>query len=376
MREKKRKALHECYTKVLSIVKRKRTNERTNHFQLRMSLRAEQKVLQFQISVHDVLGMQIPQRGQHLANQPHGILLLVVVVRLFVENVKEFPTLSQLLHQIDARVVLVDLLQARNVGMVQLRHDGDFVAQLLLGQGKGPRRRFLVSLGRHQPIQIEDFDGEGQARRLVCHVAHPARHALPQNVAPVHAVVDFVDGAHRFQIDHVADQVACGFALFQHGFQTDRAGVVGQRFGILGVLVIVGALLPVMGRFLVAVMARRGCVLGATAVGRAGGGQTTGGGGRRLADGAGLLAGGVPRPRPCCSSSSDRIPSRRVSCFPSSEFHNNDGTKTIRERKRCSAWTTEVWCACLFRASWICRGRRKGESECPGAARSLRPDGY
>ena len=89
-----------------------------NHFELRLPFGGKQKVLELQIAVQDTLGVQIPDRTQHLLHKSGTFAFRVVVVGLFIETIKQFPSETKLLYQIDLRVTLVHFLQPNNVRVV------------------------------------------------------------------------------------------------------------------------------------------------------------------------------------------------------------------------------------------------------------------
>mmetsp|Transcript_28813 Transcript_28813/g.85014 ORF Transcript_28813/g.85014 Transcript_28813/m.85014 type:complete len:205 (-) Transcript_28813:715-1329(-) len=185
-----------------------------DHFQLRSSLRAaEEKILQLEVPVDDTLGMNVPHGTQHLLHQPGALPLRVVILWLLIESVKQFTADAQLLHEINLRERLVHLLEADDVGMVQLAHDVDFLPQL------------LEPLFRFHEAEIEALDRVLDASALVRDETDQPGNARPQDWPIVNAVVQIFDGLseRHLNVNNIALQVAFALAVFDHLVQPQHA---------------------------------------------------------------------------------------------------------------------------------------------------------
>mmetsp|Transcript_1593 Transcript_1593/g.3420 ORF Transcript_1593/g.3420 Transcript_1593/m.3420 type:complete len:272 (-) Transcript_1593:380-1195(-) len=174
------------------------------------SARRKQKVFQLQIAVDDPLGVEVPHRTEHLLDQSRALRLGVVVIGLLVQAVKELSPQTQFLDQVDFRVALVDLFQSHNIGVVQLAHDEDFLAQL-----------FQSLLGL-DPLEVERLDGVFHSRLLVAHLSDDSRDARPQYRPTVDPVVDLLDGPAKGNLD--VDHLGCqgrDVLVVEHVFEVD-----------------------------------------------------------------------------------------------------------------------------------------------------------
>lgn len=130
----------------------------------------------------DPLRVDVPHGAEHLLDQSRALCLSVVVVWLLIEAVEELAALAKLLDEVYLRVGLVNLLEAHDVGMVQLAHDVYLLAEL---------QQPLVGVDE---AEVKALDSVIELRGFVRHEAHESGYARSQHRAVVHAVVDLLDG--------------------------------------------------------------------------------------------------------------------------------------------------------------------------------------
>jgi hypothetical protein len=151
-----------------------------NHFELGLWFDGrKQKIFELQIAVNDTFGMQIAHGRQHLLDEARTLRFGIVIIGLFVETIEQIAPVAEFLDNIDFVGAFVDFVNPHNVGMIELTHDEDFVAQL------------TETFGTVNETNVEAFDGVLDARGAVRHETDHARHARPQDGTVVDAFVDF-----------------------------------------------------------------------------------------------------------------------------------------------------------------------------------------
>lgn len=123
----RQKAIH--FEKNTAPIQGERTE--VDHFKVAVfRLRREKEVLELEVAVDDPLRVQVPDRRQHLLDEPRALRLGVVVVRLHVEAVEQVSPDAELLDDVDLVRRLVHLVDPDDVGVVELAHDVNLVPQL------------------------------------------------------------------------------------------------------------------------------------------------------------------------------------------------------------------------------------------------------
>jgi hypothetical protein len=151
-----------------------------NHFELGLWFHGrKQEVFELQIAVNNTFTVKVSNRTQHLLDQARTLRFGIVIIGLFVEAIEQIPAVTQLLDNIDFVGAFVHFVNPHNIGMIQLTHDEDFVAQL------------TQSFGRVNETNVEALDGVLDARGAVRHETDNARHARTQYGTVVDAFVDF-----------------------------------------------------------------------------------------------------------------------------------------------------------------------------------------
>lgn len=147
--------------------------------------------------MNDTFGMEIAHGAEHLLDEPCTLGFRIMVVRLLVEAIKELPTETKLLHQIDLTDTLVDFFEPDNIGMIQLTHDEYFLSEL-------PQSFSIV----HEP-EIEYLDGILDAGRFMGDEPHRPGDATAQDRPGMHAIIDLFNRLPKrdFQMHHVLAQV-------------------------------------------------------------------------------------------------------------------------------------------------------------------------
>ena len=156
--------------------------------------------------MNNALGMEIPDRAQHLFHKSGTLGFGIMIIRLFIQSIKEFPTETQFLHEINFGVTLVDLFESDNIGVIELAHDKNFFAQL------------LKSRGRFDETQIEDFDGVFEPRGLVRDQSDHAGNTGSEDGAIVDSIVDFFNGFAKgdFNVHDILSEGSNFASVFNH----------------------------------------------------------------------------------------------------------------------------------------------------------------
>ena len=129
----------------------------------------------------NALGMDVPDRAQHLLHQACALGLGVVIVGLLIETIEKLATQTQFLDKVDFGVGLVHLLKTDDVGVIELAHDVDLLSELLESL-----------LGFHE-AEVETFHSIFDTGGFVRNEPNEAGNARSEDGAVMHAIINFLN---------------------------------------------------------------------------------------------------------------------------------------------------------------------------------------